>query len=104
MRYPKIEDMTNKHSIFVFTIFAALISSLFTLSNPVYAQFDNIDPLIIERENGKKFKIDPDFLGVAADESNIQINLDAKDTKVKLERDEDIKVSFDRPFGIIFKT
>jgi hypothetical protein len=55
--------------------------------------------LIIERENGKRFKVDPDFLTAAADESNIQINLDAKDTKVKLERGEDIEVSFDTPFG-----
>src|SRR5918994_428226 len=93
--------MTNKYTtIFLFTIFAALISSLFISSDPVYAQFGDIDPLIIERENGKKFKVDPDFLGVVGDDPpEVQINLDAKDTKVKLERGEDIEVSRIRAFG-----
>ena len=77
-----------------------ICTSLFALNNSVYAQIENIDPLTIERENGKKFKIDPDFLGVVGDDpSEVQINLDAKDTKVKIERGEDIEVSFDTPFG-----
>jgi hypothetical protein len=105
-RNNKHDDDDNIRPIFLLAILAAVLliyTSSLALSNPVYAQLiERVDPLTIERENGREHKIDIDFLAVTGDaleDGLVDINLDAKDRKFKLERGEHIEVRFKGTFG-----